>query len=368
MDINLIRDTAGHFAFEGCFADAEELLSGHINRTYHLFFELPSGGKREYILQKINTYVFKKPEELMSNIKRVTEYLQGICRDEGIDASRRVLHLIDTNDGECMYRDNEGGCWRAYDYVTDATAYNILESGAQFEESGRAFGRFQRMLSAFPAAELYETIPDFHNTRKRFENFEAAVAADKSGRAGGVGQEIRFFRDRSKQMTRIVELIEAGELPLRVTHNDTKINNVMLDNETGEGICVIDLDTVMPGSALYDYGDSIRTGASTAAEDEKDLSKIDVDMDMFRAFTKGFISGTDGSLTKLELELLPLGALVMIYENGMRFLTDYIDGDVYFRVAYTEHNLVRARSQMKLLECMEAKYDTLCAITRELVG
>ena len=366
MDLSLIRDALEHFAFEGRFDSAEELLSGHINNTYHLTFTATNGDGNEYILQRVNSYVFKKPEELMSNIKRVTEYLRNICVADGIDPSRRVLHLIDTCDGGYMYRDNKGDYWRAYDYICGATAYNFLESSAQFEESGRAFGRFQYMLSDFPAAELYETIPDFHNTRKRYENLLTAVTQNKSGRAPSVEREIRFFKERSSQMTEIVELIEAGKLPLRVTHNDTKINNVMLDNETGEGICVIDLDTVMPGSALYDYGDSIRTGASTAAEDEKDLTKIDVDMDMFRAFTKGFIAGTQGSLTKLELELLPLGARVMIYENGMRFLTDYIDGDVYFKVDYPEHNLVRAHSQMKLLERVEDKYDTLCAITREL--
>ena len=234
-------------------------------------------------------------------------------------------------------------------------------------EAGRAFGCFQRMLSDFPAEELYETIPDFHNTRKRFYDFVASVAADRAGRVKEIEREIDFFFDRRKMMTQIIDLIEAGKLPLRVTHNDTKFNNVMLDRETGEGLCVIDLDTVMAGSPLYDYGDAIRFGASTAVEDEPDLSKVEVDMELFRAFTKGFVSEVRSTLTPLELELLPVGAKIMTCEIAMRFLMDYIDGDLYFKVAYPEHNLVRARAQMKLLESMEEKYDELCAATRELV-
>ena len=367
MIYNEIKHVIKHFAFEGSFQKAEELLSGHINNTYHLFYALPDGSTREYVLQQINTYAFKKPNELMSNVRRVTEHLYRVYSAAGLDPARCVLHLVEVDTGTYMFRDDEDRYWRAYDFISGAVAYDRPESPRHFMEAGRAFGCFQRMLSDFPAEELYETIPDFHNTRKRFYDFVASVAADRAGRVKEIEREIDFFFDRRKMMTQIIDLIEAGKLPLRVTHNDTKFNNVMLDRETGEGLCVIDLDTVMAGSPLYDYGDAIRFGASTAVEDEPDLSKVEVDMELFCAFTKGFVSEVRSTLTPLELEMLPVGAKIMTCEIAMRFLMDYIDGDLYFKVAYPEHNLVRARAQMKLLESMEKKYDELCAATCELV-
>ena len=367
MIYNEIKHVIKHFAFEGKFVSADELLNGHINNTYHLVYRQPSGETREYILQQINTYAFKKPSELMSNVRRVTEHLFRVYSEAGMDTARCVLHLVDADTGTYMFCDDEDRYWRAYDYISGAIAYDRPETPRHFMEAGRAFGRFQRMLSDFPAEELYETIPNFHNTRKRFYDFVASVAADKAGRVKELEHEIDFFFDRRKMMTQIVDLIEAGKLPLRVTHNDTKINNVMLDSKTGVGLCVIDLDTVMAGSPLYDYGDAIRFGASTAAEDEQDLSKVEVDMELFRAFTMGFVSETRSTLMPLELELLPLGAKIMTCETAMRFLMDYIDGDLYFKVAFPEHNLARARAQMKLLESMEERYDELCAATRELV-
>lgn len=357
---NDIREVAAQFCFEGELASVKELTAGLINNSYHLSYALPDG-VRDYVLQQINSYVFKKPEEVMSNVQRVTEHLHAAFAQQGVDSGRRALRLIHTIDGGVMHRDGEGRCWRAYDFITDAITRDRLESAAQFGGIGRAFGQFQRMLADFPAEQLYDTIPDFHNTPRRFETFMASVRADRAGRAAGVQAEIDFLCQRQDMMRGIVDMIEAGEIPLRVTHNDTKANNVMLDAASGEVLCVVDLDTVMPGSVLYDFGDAIRYGASTAAEDEPDTGRISIDLDYYRAFAEGFVSQVKDSLTVRELKSLPLGAKVMTCELAMRFLTDYLDGDVYFKTAYPEHNLVRARAQMKLLSEMEAHYAEMCA-------
>ena len=303
----------------------------------------------------------------MSNVQRVTEHLRRKLTEAGEDPARRALHLIETTDGGNMYRDEQDRCWRVYDFITDALTRDRVETAEQFRQVGAAFGEFQRMLFDFPAAELYETIPHFHDTRKRFETFRQAVATDRAGRVKDLAPEISFFLNREEMMSSIVVAIERGELPLRVTHNDTKTNNVMLDTQSGMALCVIDLDTVMPGSALYDYGDALRFGASSAAEDEPDLSKIWLDMDYFRAFTDGFVPQVRQALTDAELKLLPLGLKVITCELAMRFLTDYIDGDLYFKIRYPEHNLVRTRAQMRLLEDIEARYDELCAYTARLM-
>ncbi len=367
MVYNDIKHVLKKFRFEGKFADAQELLSGNINNTFRLSYLQPDGGMKDYILQQINTYVFKKPEEVMSNVHRVTEHLEKALREAGEDTERHVLRLISTKDDTWMYRDDENRCWRAYVFIDGAVAYDRPEKPEHFLECGRAFGYFQKMLFDFRAEELYDTIPNFHNTRKRFYDFVAAVAEDKGGRVRFLEKEIDFFFDRRKMMSQVVDMIERGEIPLRVTHNDTKMNNVMLDAKTGKGLCVIDLDTVMAGSVLYDYGDAVRFGASTAAEDEPDTSKIALDMDLFRAFTRGFISEVKGYLTETELRMLPLGIKIMTCELAMRFFTDYIDGDLYFKVRSPEHNLIRAHAQMKLLEDIEQKYDELCAITEQLI-
>lgn len=367
MIYNEIKHVLRQFCFEGRFVSAKELLSGNINNTYQLIYRQPDGSDHSYVLQQINTYVFKRPEEVMSNVHRVTEHVEKAVLRVGEDPTRRVLRLIPTHTGVWMYRDEQDRCWRVYDYITGAVAYDRPERPEHFMEAGRAFGNFQKMLFDFPAEELYETIPNFHNTKRRFYDFVAAVAEDKGGRVKYVEKEIDFFFDRRKMMSQVVDMIERGELPLRVTHNDTKMNNVMLDAVTGEGLCVIDLDTVMAGSVLYDYGDAVRFGASTAAEDEPDTSKIALDMDLFRAFTRGFVSEVRGSLTETELKMLPLSIKIMTCELAMRFFTDYIDGDLYFKVRSPEHNLIRARAQMKLLEDVEAKYDELCEITEQLI-
>ena len=304
----------------------------------------------------------------MSNIVRVTNHLRETLTTHGEDAENRVLTCIPTTDGSFMYRDAQNRYWRAYRYILNAVAYDRVEKPEHFYEAGRAFGEFQRMLSDFPVEELYETIPRFHDTRRRFYTFVASVAEDKVGRVASLEKEIDFFFDRRKMMSSIVSKIENGDIPLRVTHNDTKINNIMLDAATGRAVCVIDLDTVMAGSALYDYGDAIRFGASTAAEDEPDTSKIGLDLNLFRQFTAGFLSGVGDQLTSEELKCLPLGLKTMTCELAMRFLTDYIDGDLYFKVNSPHHNLIRAHAQMKLLEDIESKYGELCAITEELIS
>ena len=367
MAYNQIKHVLSAFRFEGRYSRAEELHSGNVNNTYHLYYALPGGGCAQYVLQQINTYAFKKPDEVMSNIVRVTEYLRGVLAEAGEDSENRVLTCIPTVTGEFMFRDDQNRYWRAYRYIHDAVAYDRVEKPEHFYEAGRAFGEFQRMLGGFPVNELYDTIPNFHDTRKRFYTFVASVAEDRAHRVAELDSEIDFFFDRRKMMSEIVRKIESHEIPLRVTHNDTKINNIMLDAQTGRAVCVIDLDTVMAGSALYDYGDAIRYGASTADEDEPDTSKIDLNMDLFREFTRGFLSEVGDLLTEAELKCLPLSLKVMTCELAMRFLTDYTDGDVYFKVNSPDHNLIRAHAQMKLLERIEEKYDQICAITEEII-
>ena len=356
------------FLFEGDFREAVEIKSGLINNTFHLIFDLPGGGIHEYILQEINTNVFKNPREVTENVRRVTEFLAAKYEAMGVDPARRVLKLISTREGGFLYIDADRLCWRAYEFVTGAAAYDRPENLDQFREAGRGFGTFQRMLSDYPADELYETIPGFHNTRARYDVFEASVAADAAGRAASVAEEIEFLRSRRGTLCSIMDALDAKEIPLRVTHNDTKINNVMLDLVTGEAMCVIDLDTIMPGTLLWDFGDSIRFGASTAPEDEPDVSKIDLDMNLFRAYAEGFLAEMGHSITAREIELLPRSVEVMTGELAVRFFTDYLDGDKYFKTKYADHNLVRTRAQIALLKAVEAKHDEMAACVAEILS
>ena len=367
MVYNRIKHILPCFHFNGRFVSVEELTSGNINSTYHLTYK--NGDHTiQYTLQHINRFVFKQPEKVMENIELVTAHLYGDLLRNGEDPTRRVLELIPTLNGNSLLVDEDGDYWRAYKFIDNATPYNSVIKPRHFLEAGRAFGEFQRRLSTFPAERLNETIPDFHNTTRRFYAFVAAIADDRVGRVEGLDDEIEFFFDRRKMMNEIVRRLKTGELPLRVTHNDTKINNVLIDDITDKALCVIDLDTVMPGSSLYDYGDAIRFGASTAAEDEEDTSKISLDMEKFTLFTEGFLAETNGFLTENELKLLPLGIKVITCELAMRFLTDYIDGDRYFKVKSPTHNLVRAHAQMKLLEDIEAKEDEMYRILNNLIG
>lgn len=366
MSVELMKQEAiNHFAFEGTLKESDSFGCGHINDTFLLVFDMEDGSEKKIILQRMNKNVFPRPVELMENVMGVTSYLKKIIVEQGGDPDRETLNVIPTADGKAYYLDSEGEYWRAYKFITDAVCLEKVEKPEDFYESAVSFGNFQRLLADYPAETLHETIVDFHNTKKRFATFKKAVEEDIMGRAASVQEEIKFVLDREDVANCFTDMLEKGELPLRVTHNDTKLNNIMMDNKTGKGICVIDLDTVMPGLAMNDFGDSIRFGASTGAEDEKDLDKIWCDMELFDIYAKGFMEGCAGKLTQKEVELMPMGAKVMTYECGMRFLTDYLQGDTYFKIHRPEHNLDRCRTQFKLVADMEAKWDTMNEIIKK---
>ena len=297
----------------------------------------------------------------------VTSYLRKNIIENGGDPERETLNVVPTKDGKSYFTDSQGECWRVYEFIDGAKTYDLVETPEDFYESAVSFGNFQRLLADFPAETLHETITGFHDTAARFEVFKKAVEADICGRAKDVQAEINFVLNHEPLAHVLGDMLKNKELPLRVTHNDTKLNNIMIDDETHKGICVIDLDTVMPGLSVNDFGDSIRFGASTAEEDERDLDKVSCSMQLFELYTKGFIEGCAGKLTEKEIEMLPTGAMVMTFECGMRFLTDYLQGDTYFRVHREGHNLDRARTQFKLVSDMEAKWDTMKNIVHKFM-
>ncbi len=361
MDIKKIAES---FGINSNDIICTECKAGHINSTYFV----KSGGSSdiEYVFQNVNTSVFKKPDELMSNIFRVTEHIRKKLAQEH-NVNLRTLDFLKTVSGDYGYTDEDGRYWRAYRFISNAHSLNGTDISDIFEISGYAFGNFQRLLSDFDASLLYETIPNFHNTVSRFNDFKAAVSNNLAGRKTDVQSEIDFVLKREDNCSYISDGIKSGKFPLRVTHNDTKLNNLLWDDATGECVCVIDLDTVMPGSVLYDFGDSIRFGASSAAEDETDLSKVYVCLDKFEAYVKGFISGTKGALTKDELLAFPMGAYLITLETGIRFFTDYLNGDTYFRIHYPSHNLDRARNQFKLVKSIEEKMSEMNEIMQKYV-
>ena len=363
-NINLILDK---FNFKGNLISCEQFGSGHINVTYIAAYD-NEGEISQYIVQKVNTNVFKNIGELMDNVFAVTSFLRDKIEKCGGDPERETLNYIKTADGEKFYRCDQNECYRAYKFVDESKSYNSVDSAEIFGKSGIAFGRFQKYLSDFPATTLNETIPNFHNTIWRFENeFIPAVEQNAQDRAKDCQDEIEFVMQRKADCSRLVDLIEKGDLPIRVTHNDTKLNNVIFDEKTDDAICVIDLDTVMPGLALYDFGDSIRFGANTAAEDEPDISKVSIDLDYFKSYAQGFLSEAGDSLNQCELDNLAFSAKLMTFECGMRFLTDYLNGDTYFKTEYDNHNLVRARSQFALVKDMEDKMSEMEDIINSLV-
>ena len=343
------------FAFNGDVTDVRVCGNGHINTTYIITME---GGKR-YILQILNTAVFKDPVGVMNNIIAVTNHIRKGLAQAGEDAERGTLNVILTTDGANGYTDGEGRFWRAYDFVEGTVCRLMLDSPETFGRVGEAFGDFQRRLADFDASVLIESIPNFHNTKSRYANFLAALERNASGRAHLVQDEIQFITDRAEKCSLIVDALADGSLPLRVTHNDTKLSNILLDEITEEAVCIIDLDTVMPGSSLYDFGDSIRSGATSAAEDEPDLDKVHFLPEMFKVYARGFVKGCGGALTEKEISMLPLGGYMLTLETGIRFLTDYLDGDVYFHTDYADHNLVRARTQFKLVAETETYMEEL---------
>lgn len=357
-----LKEVVSHFVFDGEFISAEPLKCGNINDTFIAVFKNGNGGVNRYILQKINHYVFKEPYHLMENVIAITGHIRKKVIKQGCNPARETLDFIPLYDSGFLHKCIHGNYWRAYSFIDDVRTYQIVENPVHFYNAGRAFGKFQRFLMDFPAGELYETIPDFHNTPKRYQAFLEAVEGDAVNRVKTVGPEIMFVKERAKYLSMLVDLIEKGNIPLRVTHNDTKFNNVLIDNNTGEGICVIDLDTVMPGSSLYDFGDSIRSGANTADEEELDLSKVSLDLELFEQFTRGFLEYTHDFLTHFEIAYLPFSAVLITIELGMRFLTDYINGDVYFKTSRENQNLNRAQVQFRLAADMEAKYDEMRSI------
>ena len=352
-----IEKIACSFRIDGTPVDCYEFGSGHINSTYKV---LTDAGN-EYVLQRINKYVFKDPVRLMENAGAVTDFLRSRVEDP-----RMALHFIPTHDDKFYFLDDAEEYWRMYDFI-GGFCLDAPESEEDFYQSAIAFGRFQHMLSDFPAHTLFETIPEFHNTIDRYRQLRESIEQDACGRLAGVKEDVDFMMEREELACTLQRLRQSGELPLRVTHNDTKLNNVLLDKLTRKSLCVLDLDTVMPGLSLYDFGDSIRFGAATAAEDEKDLSKMELDLHLFEVYTRGFLEAAT-SLTDREVELLPLGAFVITLELATRFMKDYLDGDLYFKTAYPEHNLVRARSQMKLAADMQAKFDDMNRIVAEVAA
>jgi len=359
-----IKDISCNFDIPGEITGFGEISVGHINKTYYTVYTY-EGREKKYILQNVNTTVFKNPEELMSNIIKVTSFLRRKIAACGGDEERETLTLYPTKSGKYYYHAPNGECWRVYNYVDNSFSYNSIESPEIFYSAGEAFGGFMGLLADFPMGELYETIPDFHDTRKRVGAFEEAVKADTESRAASALEEIDYVRSVADRTGIIVDLLNENKIPLRVTHNDTKLNNVMFDLDTKKAVCVVDLDTVMPGSALYDFGDAIRYGANTGAEDERDLDKVNIDVDLYRQYVRGYMSKAAGSLTELEVEYLPLSAWMMTFECGMRFLTDYLSGDTYFGKSYDEHNLVRCRSQFKLAQDIDRNFELLKDITNK---
>lgn len=355
------------FQIDGIAMSSMRYGSGHINDTYIVNVRRNDGTDGHVLLQRMNTNIFKNPQELMENILGVTSFLRERIIESGGNPERETLNVIPTKEGNSYYADSEGGYWRCYVFVEDAKGYDKVESLNDFYQSAVSFGNFQKLLADYPAETLHETIEGFHDTKARFEVFKKAISDDVCGRVALVKDEIDFYLEREDVANVFGDMLAKGEIPLRVTHNDTKLNNILIDDETHKGICVIDLDTVMPGLAMNDFGDSIRFGASSAAEDERDLSKVWCDMELFAAYAKGFIEGCDGKLTAKEIELLPMGAKVMTFECGMRFLTDYLQGDVYFKTHREGHNLDRTRTHIKLIQDMEEKWDEMSQIVRDIV-
>lgn len=348
-----VRAVARHFQIHGEFLGAEPYGSGHINDTYCARFD-QGGAPVRYVLQRINHNIFKNPVALMANIERVTAHLGAKTAGQP-DASRRVLTLIPARDGAAYHRDADGNHWRAYIFIEKARTFDAVESTEQAFKAAKAFGQFQKLLADLPAPRLHDTIPDFHHTPKRFAALEQAIRADTANRAQLCRPEIDFALAHKA----ICSVLLDANLPERVTHNDTKFNNVMLDDATGEGICVIDLDTVMPGLALYDFGDMVRTTTSPAKEDERDLAKVTMQFPMFEALARGYLGAAGGFLTPAEKKFLPFSGKLITFEIGLRFLTDFLAGDVYFKVHREGHNLDRCRTQFKLVESIEQQEEKM---------
>lgn len=350
----MFNKIVSNFSVEGEVISITPYGSGHINSTM-LVVTRDGEAERRYILQKINKNVFKRPDLLMENYVAVTDFIRKKIEAEGGDPNREVINVIRTLDGGSYCIDDSGEYWRMLVYVSDNVSYDKVERPEQFYESAVAFGGFQYMLRDYPASTLHETIVNFHNTPDRYRQLEEAASADSHARYESVKSEVEFARARLDFIGLFERARAEGRLPLRVTHNDTKLNNILFDAKTGKPLCVVDLDTIMPGYAINDFGDSIRFGATTALEDEADLSKVNFDIGLFELYVKGFIEGAKGGLTAAEIGYLPESAMMMTLECGMRFLTDYLSGDTYFKTSREGQNLDRARNQFKLVSDMESR-------------
>ena len=358
---SVLQEVLSAYEFPATLMGAVRYGQGHINDTFCVICQPQEGDAIRFILQGLSSAAFPHPEELMENFIGITSYLRDKVVAQGGDPMRETLSLVNTRDGKPFYTDSNGKVWRLTPFIENTDCFQSA-TPELFEASARAFGRFQYMLKDYPAATLHETIVNFHNTEDRYAKFLAALEADKMGRAKDIADEIKFVTDRKADCSVALQALRDGKLPLRVTHNDTKLNNILIDRATMEGICVIDLDTTRPGLSINDFGDSIRFGANHSKEDEKDLSKVNFDIDLYEAYTRGFIQGAKGGLTAAELEYLPWGARLMTLECGIRFLTDYLDGDHYFRIHYPDHNLDRCRTQFKLVKDMEEQFEAMKAV------
>jgi hypothetical protein len=354
-----------HFQVEGEFSGAEPYGSGHINDTYLISTKQH---KPDYILQRVNHSIFKNVPMLMDNIVRVTDHVRHkLSQMPGHDAARETLTVIRAEDNKPYYQDAEGNFWRLYIFIDQCQTYDVVNSAAKAFEGGRAFGQFQSLLADLPGKPLFDTIPDFHNITLRLARLEKAVVEDVAKRSHEVASELSFVRELSDSMKTILTLGAAGKIPQRVTHNDTKFNNVLIDNASGKGLCVIDLDTVMPGYVQYDFSDSIRTATNTAAEDEKDLSKVSMNLELFSAYTRGFLSQVKTALNPVEIAQLAPCANLLPYTIGVRFLTDYLEGDHYFKTHFPGHNLQRARAQLQLVKSIQQQLPEMRAVIDQVM-
>jgi hypothetical protein len=360
-----IKSIVKQFCIDGDLSDVRHLLHGHINDTYVLTTEKDKQIIR-YILQRINHTIFKDPPSVMKNIVRVTEHIRS--RMESIDSelASRQLTVISSVDNKCFHEDADGNFWRVYNFIEDAVSYDTIESGELAYEAARMFGWFQSMLVDLPGSALHESIPDFHNTPKRFSAFESVLKEDPCNRAINAKAEIKFVFDNASICDVLLNLANEGKIPVRIAHNDTKVNNVMLDKHTNRGVCVIDLDTVMPGLSIYDFGDMIRTGATFADEDERDLSKVTMDLPMFEMFVKGFAEPSSRFLNSAEKEHLAFAAKLITFEQLIRFLADYLAGDTYYKVHRKGHNLDRTRTQKRLVQSMDEQQEVMNEIVEKV--
>ena len=363
MDYDL-KEIFGYFDADGTYKNGEPYGSGHIHDTFRV--ETAEPDKDNYILQRLNTKIFKNIPELQDNIERVTVHLRNKLKKlPGSDIKRECLKLIPSHEGKTWIVDKDGNNWRMYIFISNHNSYNFVDSPDKAFEGGKAIGRFQAMLADMPAPPLHETIPWFHNIEKRLEAFIGKIKEDPVDRVEGVRAEIKFVLERAEEMKIILKLGDEGKIPLRITHNDTKFNNILLD-ENDKALCVIDLDTVMPGYVHYDFGDAIRTAANTASEDEHELSKVKMDIKLFKAYAEGYLSETVGTLNDVEKEYLAFAPRLITYTIAVRFLTDYIDGDNYFKIHHKLHNLQRARAQLQLVLSMEEQYEEMRRIIKKL--